>query len=277
MAENRMRRIANRVAELSEFENLLRPSSSKRILLVQGESESGKSILLEQFDIIARECGTIKTGCADFNGGLLLSELLYSLCGELGQSIFPLYTKSISRQEAVHIDLSANLAESKFGDSNAIAINPVVQIPKGPALTASSAEQVGIFLQDLRNLRSIVLFIIDSYDQATQDAARWILMQLFPAIRTCPNLRIVIAGQSLPLPSNYKTTWGPYAVHKVLDQVTSIDDWHAFAMLYHPAFPRDYIELGCKGRLPARPSVFHSYIESIAKHLPPVPTKDGIK
>ena len=256
--------IANRKEEFRLFHGLLKAECDSRILLLEGPSERGKSILLAE--LASKAEAALGQGCcarADFKGGLTLDDLFSRLCGELGAKTFPTYAE-IASGGKLNVTIETDLSGARFGDENKVAVQPVIQ--------TGIAESVHIrgdaLMQDLRSCENIIVIIVDTFEAATEQASKWIVQQLLPVARQNSALRIVLAGQNLPRPKHYPLTWGVHATFCTLEPVTSVDDWHEYALTHHPKFPRQHIETVCMGGLTDRPSIIQEFIETIARKLP---------
>jgi hypothetical protein len=259
-----MRSIADRKDELALFERILQGAETRRILLLEGPSERGKSILLAELAELAEEI--LGKGCcarADLKGGLSLNDLFAGFCTDLGTQVFATY----SVQPAVvpvEVHLETNLAGAKFRDANTVTVQPIIHTP----LSNSVHQGAHAILHDLRVCRKPLVLIIDTFEAATDEASRWVVQQFLPAIRHAGSLCIILGGQRVPDPKDFQLTWGQFAVRRTLHPVTSIEDWHEFACSRHPAFPRHHIETILMGGLVNRPSIIQGVIETIARQLP---------
>src|SRR5882672_6107615 len=104
-----MRRIANRKKELGLFERMLRGQEARRILLIEGPSERGKSTLLNEFALLAEELpGEQRCARADLRGGLSLDALFSTFCAELGSEVLAAYSKE-SPPLPVQVNVHANM------------------------------------------------------------------------------------------------------------------------------------------------------------------------
>src|SRR5437660_448958 len=89
-----MRAIADRKEEFLLFERMLAGADPCRILLLEGPSERGKSILLAELALRADQI--LGEGCcarADLKGSLSLDDLFSGFCADLGPEILPTYAK----------------------------------------------------------------------------------------------------------------------------------------------------------------------------------------
>lgn len=151
--------LADRGAEFDFFVRFVTNQTEKRIYLVHGPSDRGKSVLVQQFAELGRK---LKLHCAhaEFKAALPLADVLTLLVRDLEPLRFPRYERERARG-------------------------------------APSLRQA--FLEDIDDARVPLLLVLDTYEQATDDARRWIEDQLLPACRHLDGLRLVLAGKVVPL------------------------------------------------------------------------------
>lgn len=258
-----MRGIANRNDEFDLFERMLRGKASHRVLLLEGPSERGKTTLLTEFATLAEEIHG--SGCCariDLKGVSLLSDLYSRLYAELGKGVFTNYS---TLQDGHPINLNVDLSGAKLRDGNDVSIKPALHVIGGEA-RSSHGEAA---LQDLCVYTSHLVLIIDTFESTTADTSNWIIHQLLPIVRKNKKLYVVLGGKNVPDCKMLHLTLGKLVHHHRLEPIKSVDDWHEFAKTFHPAFPRDQIEILCNGGLTDRPSAISTFIETVARKLPP--------
>ena len=216
-----MRRIANRTAECAVFEKLLAGEIEARILLLEGTGERGKSTLLAEFGRRARvQWGT--EGCAVFElkQGVPLRQVFHAICRQLGAGVCPRYSE-VNRSQGAPITIRADLAGAQIGDSNEISVGSNITLQESDKV-AKLAEAL---VEDLSVRDSPALLVIDTYEQATPECARWLVEVLLPAVANNSRLFCVVAGRSVPDCSQNQLTWGNQAQLHKLEKDISLDDW----------------------------------------------------
>jgi hypothetical protein len=262
---DRIRRIADRQDEVELFERMLRTPDARRVLLLEGDSELGKSTLLAELAFVAETIlGARSCVRADFKSGLVLKELFSQFHAVVGDGKSTAYNTQLGTAP-VQVNIQANLTGATLGESNEVVVQPTIQ-PGSVNLTQQLGEAV---LRDLDTSSKSLVLIMDTFEAATAETSRWIIQHLLPAVRYNPRLYIVLGGKSVPHPKDYHLTWGEFAHHRVLLPVTSVEDWYEFARSRHPDFPREYIEALCAGGLTNRPSVIRELIDNVVRQLPP--------
>jgi len=267
-----MGRIANRKDELALFDQMLRGVRPHRILLLEGPSERGKSFLLAELTLLAEELlGRRCYASASFKGGLSLAEFFARVCSDLGEEIFASYTR-IPPHVFGQANVNVNMADAKFGDHNRVSVQANI-----PPCSQVSVQRLGeAILKDLRSWSKPLALFVDTFEAATDEASRWTIQQFLPALCRNQHLCVVLAGQRVPSPGDFEPTWGRLAIRRLLEPVTSVDDWHEFACSRHPAFPRGEIETLCQGKLWNYPSVMRDFIETRVLQLPPRNARGGV-
>ena len=257
-----MRGLANRNKEFQLFERMILGQARGCILLLEGPSERGKSVLLSEFSALAEE-KLGKRCCArvDLKGGLTLDAVFSRLCAELGSEIFPTY-RTLPNAVPVQCNIDANLSGAKMGNKNRVAVRPVIGIRGGSSVQRCS----DALFQDLQSCTKPLVLIIDTFEAAIDDVSKWIIQQLLPTATRRPQLYVVVAGQRVPNRKDSPLTWGQCAVPHILHPVISVDDWYEYACSRYPAFPRHHIESICKG-LADRPSIINEFIDNVARQL----------
>jgi hypothetical protein len=260
-----MRGIANRRKEFDLFERMVRGKTSHRIILIEGPSERGKSTLLMEFAALAEEIHN--PGCCariDLRGTLLLAEIFSRFYTELGKEVFASYSR-VQAANQIHVNVDANMSGARFRDDNQVCVRPIIHSSSADSQNSSG----DALIHDLCAYAKPLVLIIDTFESATDDASRWITHQLLPAAHKNKQLYIVLGGKNVPDYKIFQLTLGKLTHYHILDRLDSVEDWHEFAQTRHPKFPRDQIEMLCRGGLTERPSAINIYIETISRQLPP--------
>lgn len=156
--------LADREEEFRLFRALLSGQSKARALLLHGPSDRGKSVLLAAFDDLARSLPGLGVALCELKTGLRLDTVLAHARRDLQALRFPRFDRELGLDR-----------------------------PRTETLQA-------VFLTDLQESSEPVLLLIDTYEQATEEAKRWIEDQLLPLCRQTAGLRLVITGQQVPEP-----------------------------------------------------------------------------
>ena len=177
--------LANRQAEFETFVQLVTGQIPQHIFLLTGPSDRGKSVLLAQFAQLAYRLG-LRCAHAEFKTGLPLVEVLWDLSRDLAPLRFPRFEREQQR---------------------------------GATETLRTA-----FLQDLDDARQPVLLILDTYEQATEEAKQWIEQRFLPHFRRHDGLRLVLAGKAVPA-AEAGRPWSRLAVSRELPPIRDARYW----------------------------------------------------
>jgi hypothetical protein len=84
--------------------------------------------------------------------------------------------------------------------------------------------------------------ILDTYEDATDEAQRWVEQQLFELVRRFEGLRIVVAGQKVP--DHQAKSWQNLVINRELPPITDPSHWCRYAResLNLTQVPDDHIE-----------------------------------
>lgn len=232
----------------------------ERILLIRAPSESGKSVLLAEFAMHAAErLGSAACARVNLKGEPPLATVLDRICIDLGRDSFPKFSAG---GVAAPVQIHAELPRAKFGDENIFTIESHIHQAGAP----SSLNLASSLIADLSLRTNPSVLIIDTFEQATAETSNWIVQQLLPLVHNIHRFWIVIAGKTIPPSVEYPMEWGGLAKSHELLPVTSPDDWHEYACQRYPDFPRNDLEVVCRG-FASRPSLIEEFIRAIGSQL----------
>jgi hypothetical protein len=253
-------RIADRKNEFAFFGAMLTGKCLERIFLIRAPSESGKTILLAEF---AKHAETVlgNERCARINlkGEPPLRTVLDRICVDLGRDTFP---KFCSGGIPAPVQIHAELPQATFGDENRFTMESHIHQATAP----SSLSLASNLIADLLGRKTPSVLIIDTFEQATAETSKWIVQELLPMVRTVPQLWVVVGGQDVPEANDYRLEWGDLAKSHRLLPVTSPEDWHEYACQQFPDFPRQDIEVICRG-LTSHPAAIEEFIRVSGSRL----------
>ncbi len=101
-----------------------------------------------------------------------------------------------------------------------------------PRTSASDSEApLRELADDLGELETPVLFVLDTFEKATEDASHWVSSMFLPQVRKLPGVVVVVAGQRVPDESQYP--WRTLAEHRKLGPIREVDDWDDYQQRVH--------------------------------------------
>jgi len=177
--------LADREPEFDTFIRLVTNQTAEQIYLIFGPSDRGKTVLVGQFAELGRMLG-LQCAHAEFKTGLPLVEVLRSLSSDLVGLRFPRFEREQAR---------------------------------GASETLRTA-----FLQDLDEARVPALLLLDTYEQANEEAKQWIEQRFLPYFRRHEGLRLVLAGKVIPA-ADPGRPWASLAISHELPPIRSAAPW----------------------------------------------------
>lgn len=177
----------------------LMESDSFRVLHLAGEANMGKTHLVSKvFPELVKQNYQAQYAVLDLRGHMQnIPDILHAICGLLGsESLFPTYYRAYE-DWANRPTLEVSGLKAFFSN---VRLQGIREDDKSirriaPQLTAK-------FVEDLRSLtdQNYVL-IFDTFDQAKESIRNWLVGTLVAHLATLNQIRIVVAGRSLPTPS----------------------------------------------------------------------------
>ncbi len=234
-----MKRLANRTDELAFFQKMVQGQVEHRILLIQAASGYGKTGLMERF---ADQCptGTIAVRLdLKSAGGLGIAYVFYRICKALKAHRFSHYERSIATflhpdRTVAEIEISGN---ELSGDQSAIQV--VLQGQSEDAQQFRLQQVQSAFFKDLQQCRSSIVFILDTFNEATPELQAWVTGSFLAEVADCERLYCVVAGQEVPKAS---IEWERLHHSCCLKPIREHEAWYRYARDEGYLFER--VELG---------------------------------
>jgi hypothetical protein len=234
-----MKRLANRTDELAFFQKMVQGQIEHRILLIQAASGYGKTGLMGRF---ADQCptGTIAVRLdLKAAAGLGIAYVFYRIRKVLAVQAFRNYEQAIAKflpsdRTMAEIEISGN---ELSGDQSLIQ---VVLQGQSEAERQFRLQQVqSAFFKDLRQSRSSIVFILDTFNGATPELRAWVEGQFLMEVADNERLYCVVAGQEVPEAS---IEWEPLHHKCCLKPIRDHELWYRYAK--DAGLPFDQKELG---------------------------------
>lgn len=193
------RLIANYEDARALFDQLLKSETRQRILLLEGESGTGKTTLLlvclESASAIRHVRFNFKETAATIN------EVFYRAGDILGWEHFPLFLAKVDEMATTRVEIEGN---RQIGINHKIEV--ILAGEKVEDQDFRLAELTKAWFRDLGSLTGDVLFVFDHFERAGTSVQRWVSGPLLTRVANTPQLRVLIAGQSVPDADNIE--WG---------------------------------------------------------------------
>jgi len=211
--------VADYHMERAAFEALMGANCEQRILFFRGESGSGKTTLLSNCRDLVRQA-RISYVNIDLKGtGVTIGEILSRTSKSLPEAQLPNLTQMASELEGhPEVDLE-NIRQSGLGNK----INITLQVSDPHDREQRRVALTDALFADLRTFTKPVLFILDTYQDATTEVRDWISGPFLARLETATPVRAVIAGQTLPEESNLD--WGHCCSSYHLKGVPKPEHW----------------------------------------------------
>lgn len=214
------RPIADRKSEIEFFRRMLAGKVSAKILLIEAASGWGKTDLLNNFVF---ECGEdtclVRIDLKGVEKGI--ADVFRIFRHTLGVSTFPHFESAVASEVNTP---TVNIADNKsfFGQTLIeVALNVDEQSRKIRLMLLEEA-----FFRDLRDARSRIVVLFDTFEKAPPDLAQWISGSFLRAVASTPQMIVVIGGQRVP-PRSIEE-WEDQCERRALLEIDDIDEWHAF-------------------------------------------------
>lgn len=103
-----------------------------------------------------------------------------------------------------------------------------IPVPRPGALV----DRLGSLLATLRERKRPTLLLFDTYEAAAQDARRWVEKTLLLSLLQADWLRIIVAGQEVPL--SVGAPWASRALPTIVLKAPGPEDWYAYFQRCRP-------------------------------------------
>jgi len=203
--------------EQKTFHSLLQPKCKKQILLFRGEKGCGKTTLL------CRCCERIPTEVVHVRVQLRGStvnvpEIFYRTGRLLTWANLSNFTEALARLEGTpKIQIDKNWIAGINNRINVILQQNQLDREYHQTILTDA------WINDLGRYPKTVLFVFDTYEQATEDVKEWISGPFLARVELTPNLRVVVAGQHVPDDNNIE--WGHSCFVHNLHGVSEARQW----------------------------------------------------
>jgi len=214
-----MTRFANRTRELHLFEQMLRGQVRERILLIEAPSGYGKTGLMGRFDEIL--CSQeIHRVLIDLKGAQAGIAFVFSWIQRvLGKPRFRNFNALIDRFLNSGVEIQNNRLTGEGSQIQVILDVP----PEERKYRLTQLQQV--FFEDLGRFDRPIVFILDTYNGATEELAGWIEGQFLAEVELNPNLFAIVAGQIIPEPT---IQWQNLYHRCKLDRIMEREAWYGY-------------------------------------------------
>jgi len=210
--------LADYETERHAFKTLLQEDCPERILLLHGKSGSGKTTLISHCKKTIPEaipCIPIELKESTVN----IAEIFYLSGRCLDWKNLTNFTDHVAYlQGMAHVQIDHNFIRGINNRIN-VAIHAESQIDRDHRRAALTEA----WFNDLEAFDRPVLFIIDTYEKGTTEVQRWINGPFLARTAMVNQVRVLIAGQSIPDANNI--VWGQCSITQRLIGVPEAHHW----------------------------------------------------
>jgi hypothetical protein len=207
--------LADYRAERELFKALFQPDCRKPILMFKGISGTGKSTLIRW--CLRNVPKDVPLVLIDFKNNNSLVEIFSASTRSLGPASFPNFLALVNDYVSV-VEIKGNTIK---GQGNRIQVALNAESPDSLQYRRNNLSEV--WLDDIRDCRKMVLFILDAFELAPLEIWQWISGTFLGRIPYCNNIRALIAGQKLP--DHRNIIWQDLTMMRPLPGVPNPDDW----------------------------------------------------
>ncbi|MGB3557709.1 MAG: hypothetical protein WBD58_01845 [Geitlerinemataceae cyanobacterium] len=217
-----MTRFANRTRELERFRQMLQQQIPERILLIEAPSGYGKTGLMARFAKLCPQYSrTIRTVPVDLKAAQEGIAYVFSrIARKLGTRHFSQFNAEIDRFLNSGVEIGNNRLTGEGSQIQVILNVP----PEERQYRLTRLQQV--FFEDLDRFNRPIVFILDTYNRATEELAEWIESQFLTEVADNENLFAIVAGQNIPQPN---IEWQHLHHCCKLDRILERDAWYDYA------------------------------------------------
>jgi hypothetical protein len=217
-----MTRLANRTQELELFRQMLRGEVRERILLVEAPSGYGKTGLMARFvmlcpQVCPQQIHTVPVDLKAAQEGI--AYVFSRIERQLGKKHFSNFNAAIEQFLNSGVEISNNRLT---GEGSQIQV--ILNVPPEERKYRLTRLQK-IFFEDLERFNRPIAFILDTYNDATEELARWIESQFLAEVAMNPKFFAVVAGQHVPQ-SNIE--WQSLHCCCKLDPIMEREAWYGY-------------------------------------------------
>ena len=182
------------------FQSIMRVDSHNRILFLEGASKMGKSHLLSKvFPILASQQYQARCVTIDLKRQpLTILDILHTACEDLGEKLCPAY-QNASKERMKHTKADVVIERAlTLGSKINVSVTSQDTVNDFQLWCLHLTKQFVNDVGQLCNSKRPIVFLIDNVNCATDTVQVWLMDTLLKQLAKLTDVRIVIAGQSLP-------------------------------------------------------------------------------
>lgn len=192
--------LANYSNEQSLLRELTDSNCSKQILLIRGQSGSGKTALIRAYlENVPQTTVQIKFQLGKDVG---ITEIFYRMGGYLGWDKLNQFTQQINyMQNPAKVQIDRNWL---LGINN--HINVVLKTDNSRDLEDRRVRLTEALFRDISTFSDTLILVIDAYENAVTEIENWISGPFLARVAQINKIKVIISGQKVPDDNNIE--WG---------------------------------------------------------------------
>jgi hypothetical protein len=179
---------------------------------------------------------------------------------QLGEDKFTRFNEAICRFLSAGVEIADNKLE---GTGNKIQLVLNAESEESRNIRLNNLQEA--FFRDLQAIKKPILIVFDTFNEAPANLANWIGGAFLSEVADVKNIRVVIAGQSVPKPT---IEWISLSETHCLDAINDIEVWHSFLEANKLPFTRETVQTVVL-MLEGKPSTIIQGLESVVRRLAP--------
>ncbi len=252
--------IANYTHELEQFNQLIDMSNELNILMLQGESGSGKSHFISHCLKLAKELPSAHVKLE--NGGESVTTLFNVMGSKVGRQHLPLFSEAISGLVGESL---AEEADAMWQIKLRRYLRQIGKTADLPTKLAHFQVLTDSWFADSLNFPTPLIVAIDTYEKRSTEFDNWIRDEFLYGIAHSNNIKVLLGGQSLP---DTDPEWEAFVSSLQLKGVSDPQDWLAWGEEVGLDLPSADVIMGICMALKGNPSAIVQTLEASAGSSP---------
>jgi hypothetical protein len=174
----------------------------------------------------------------------------------LGEDKFSNFNRALNNFLSAGVEIADNQIE---GTENQIQVILNAESEESRNFRLSKLQEA--FFRDLQAVKKPILIIFDTFNLAPASVADWVGGGFLVEVADVENVRVVIAGQTVP---KLSFEWSDIAATHYLEKIDDADAWYSFSKAQNWNFGKESIELFVR-YLNGQPSQILQALESLAR------------
>ncbi len=248
--------IANYTHELEQFNQLIDMSNRLNILMLQGESGSGKSHFISHCLKLAKDIPSAHVKLE--NGGESVTTLFNVMGSKVGREHLPLFNEAVG---SLVCEPLKDEADAMWQIKLRRHLREIGKTADLPTKLAHFQVLTDSWFADSLNFPRPLIVAIDTYEKRSTEFDNWIREEFLFGIAHSNNIKVLIGGQQLP---QADAEWEAFISTLQLQGVSDPQDWLAWGEEVGLELPAADVIMGICLALKGNPSAIVQTLEAAA-------------